>query len=108
MRMTIPKSQGKQDYYDARKSEWGDIFPHGSKNKMQERSIPNKKNKDIPLTSGGDIGKRGVDAKRDDRRTNYNKVAADLKLNKKRTAEDRARSTRKNRTKESHALEDVD
>ncbi|KAH9814408.1 mitochondrial small ribosomal subunit Rsm22-domain-containing protein [Melampsora americana] len=30
-RMTIPKSQGKSDYYDARKSHWGDSWPHGSK-----------------------------------------------------------------------------
>lgn len=30
-RMTIPRSQGKQDYYDARKSFWGDSWPHGSK-----------------------------------------------------------------------------
>jgi hypothetical protein len=31
MRLTFPKSQGKQVYYDARKSAWGDIFPHPSK-----------------------------------------------------------------------------
>ncbi|KAI0673595.1 mitochondrial small ribosomal subunit Rsm22-domain-containing protein [Trametes maxima] len=56
MRMTIPKSQGKQPFYDARKSEWGDIFPHEPKNKPQVRhqswragSIPQE---------GQDIGKR--------------------------------------------------
>ncbi|KAG9122277.1 37S ribosomal protein S22 [Ceratobasidium sp. 392] len=27
-RITIPKSQGKQAYYDARKANWGDAFPH--------------------------------------------------------------------------------
>ncbi|TCD70126.1 37S ribosomal protein S22 [Steccherinum ochraceum] len=37
MRMTIPKSQGKQPFYDARKSEWGDIFPHAPKNSPQMR-----------------------------------------------------------------------
>ena len=37
MRLTIPRSQGKQAYYDARKSSWGDIFPHPSKNRPQER-----------------------------------------------------------------------
>ncbi|KAI9511726.1 Rsm22-domain-containing protein [Russula earlei] len=37
LRMTIPKSQGKQPYYDARKSRWGDIFPHGPKNSPQVR-----------------------------------------------------------------------
>jgi ribosomal protein RSM22 (predicted rRNA methylase) len=38
--MTIPKSQGKQPYYDARKSQWGDLFPHGSKNKLVQRFPP--------------------------------------------------------------------
>ncbi|KAH7915708.1 mitochondrial small ribosomal subunit Rsm22-domain-containing protein [Hygrophoropsis aurantiaca] len=37
MRLTIPKSQGKQPFYDARKSSWGDIFPHAPKNNPQER-----------------------------------------------------------------------
>lgn len=37
LRMTIPKSQGKQPYYDARKSGWGDIFPHEPKNPPQVR-----------------------------------------------------------------------
>lgn len=32
-RLTIPRSQGKQPYYDARKSSWGDIFPHPPKNR---------------------------------------------------------------------------
>jgi ribosomal protein RSM22 (predicted rRNA methylase) len=31
-RIVIPKSQGKQEYYDARKSAWGDLFPHDPKN----------------------------------------------------------------------------
>jgi len=31
-RIVIPKSQGKQEYYDARKSGWGDLFPHDPKN----------------------------------------------------------------------------
>ncbi|KAF8308419.1 hypothetical protein DL93DRAFT_1883914 [Clavulina sp. PMI_390] len=31
-RHTIPKSQGKQHYYDARKAKWGDAFPWESKN----------------------------------------------------------------------------
>ncbi|KAI0308079.1 mitochondrial small ribosomal subunit Rsm22-domain-containing protein [Multifurca ochricompacta] len=37
LRMTVPKSQGKQPYYDARKSGWGDIFPHEPKNPPQVR-----------------------------------------------------------------------
>ncbi|KAL8291990.1 hypothetical protein RQP46_001456 [Phenoliferia psychrophenolica] len=31
-RHTIPKSQGKQAFYDARKASWGDSFPHAPKN----------------------------------------------------------------------------
>ncbi|KAH8099692.1 mitochondrial small ribosomal subunit Rsm22-domain-containing protein [Cristinia sonorae] len=37
MRMTVPKSQGKQPFYDARKSDWGDMFPHDPKNRPQVR-----------------------------------------------------------------------
>ncbi|KAH9081796.1 Rsm22-domain-containing protein [Lactarius deliciosus] len=37
LRMTVPKSQGKQPYYDARKSTWGDTFPHEPKNPPQVR-----------------------------------------------------------------------
>lgn len=36
-RMTIPKSQGKIPYRDARKAAWGDLFPHNSKNKVVTR-----------------------------------------------------------------------
>ncbi|KAK4055721.1 37S ribosomal protein S22 [Microbotryomycetes sp. JL201] len=34
-RHTIPKSQGRQPYYDARKVAWGDTFPHAPKNGPQ-------------------------------------------------------------------------
>lgn len=34
-RHTIPKSQGRQEYYDARKVAWGDSFPHPPKNGPQ-------------------------------------------------------------------------
>ncbi|KDQ63035.1 hypothetical protein JAAARDRAFT_146949 [Jaapia argillacea MUCL 33604] len=60
MRLTIPKSQGKQPYYDARKSTWGDLFPHAPKNAPQERYIPLKVTKAVPAT-GLDIGKRKGD-----------------------------------------------
>lgn len=54
--MTIPKSQGKQPYYDARKSDWGDIFPHPPKNKPQERQhVLKPGSHSVP---GSDIGKR--------------------------------------------------
>ncbi|KAI8353357.1 mitochondrial small ribosomal subunit Rsm22-domain-containing protein [Blakeslea trispora] len=36
-RMTIPRSQGKIPYRDARKAMWGDLFPHPSKNKVVTR-----------------------------------------------------------------------
>ncbi|KAF5352672.1 hypothetical protein D9756_005834 [Leucocoprinus leucothites] len=56
MRMTIPRSQGKQPFYDARKSNWGDIFPHPPKNKPQERQHVLKPGPhNVP---GSDIGKR--------------------------------------------------
>lgn len=58
MRRTIPKSQGKQAYYDARKSAWGDIFPHQSKNKEVERYRPPVEGGTIK--KGHDVGKRGA------------------------------------------------
>ncbi|KAI0375467.1 hypothetical protein BV20DRAFT_1073580 [Pilatotrama ljubarskyi] len=56
MRMTIPKSQGKQPFYDARKSEWGDLFPHEPKNKPQVR--PQSTRAGYIPSAGQDIGKR--------------------------------------------------
>ncbi|KAH9858264.1 mitochondrial small ribosomal subunit Rsm22-domain-containing protein [Lenzites betulinus] len=56
MRMTIPKSQGKQPFYDARKSEWGDLFPHEPKNKPQVRPQPQRSGR--TPSQGEDIGKR--------------------------------------------------
>lgn len=61
IRMTVPRSQGKQPYYDARKSQWGDIFPHPPKNAPQERGQYKKKSDDDdgPASlAGNDIGKR--------------------------------------------------
>ena len=58
MRLTIPKSQGKQPFYDARKSAWGDIFPHLPKNKPQERHQPKSRGNGEPAPCGDDIGKR--------------------------------------------------
>ena len=56
LRMTIPKSQGKQPYYDARKSEWGDMFPHPPKNRPQERfQAPKGKGEAEPEVQGADI-----------------------------------------------------
>src|ERR1051325_5197039 len=36
----IPKSQGRVPYRDARKSTWGDLFPHEPKNPATRRYIP--------------------------------------------------------------------
>jgi len=60
MRLTIPKSQGKQEFYDARKSSWGDIFPHEPKNPPQERHQPIRAKREggTTPTRGQDIGKR--------------------------------------------------
>lgn len=62
MRLTIPKSQGKQPFYDARKSSWGDIFPHPSKNKPIERFQPTEeitsKQRSVQGAKGSDVGKR--------------------------------------------------
>ena len=38
-RLTITKSQGKQIYYDARKSSWGDLWPFGSRKPGIKREV---------------------------------------------------------------------
>jgi len=63
MRLTIPKSQGRQAFYDARKSSWGDIFPHPSKNDPIERFQPTEegsasKQHSMQDAKGSDVGKR--------------------------------------------------
>ena len=87
MRMTIPRSQGKQPYYDARKSSWGDIFPHSSKNPPQERK--SKKDSES-VHSGDDIGKR-KDLHRRRERASYTNLAGNLKENKKLSKKEYAR-----------------
>ena len=83
MRLTIPRSQGKQPYYDARKSSWGDIFPHDPKNPPQVRFQTSVKDKnDGTELPGSDIGKRKNKAHRK-QVTSYDKIAADVKESKK-------------------------
>ncbi|PPQ72470.1 hypothetical protein CVT24_003094 [Panaeolus cyanescens] len=88
MRLTIPKSQGKQPFYDARKSSWGDLFPHAPKNKPLERYQPKDQGKSASGT-GGDIGKRR-DPYKNRERQDYATVAknmrAERKLSKKQYA----------------------
>lgn len=81
MRMTIPKSQGKQAFYDARKSNWGDIFPHPPKNKPQERQHilkPGSLN-----VTGSDIGKRGHNGRHE--RTTYESIAKSVREERKKS-----------------------
>ncbi|KAI0639869.1 mitochondrial small ribosomal subunit Rsm22-domain-containing protein [Trametes polyzona] len=93
MRMTIPKSQGKQPFYDARKSEWGDIFPHEPKNKPQVRQQTSRPGH--TPTEGQDIGKR---RRRGPKATNakYSEMSQDIKERRQnqrrahRLAEERA------------------
>jgi ribosomal protein RSM22 (predicted rRNA methylase) len=91
MRMTIPKSQGKQPYYDARKSAWGDIFPHPPKNAPQERHQPISQKNGESAPSGDDIGKRRELHRRRER-ASYPDLADSLKERKKLSKNDYARS----------------
>ncbi|TFK94959.1 Rsm22-domain-containing protein [Polyporus arcularius HHB13444] len=76
MRMTIPKSQGKQPFYDARKSNWGDLFPHEPKNPPQVRRQPSRPGH--TPSEGQDIGKR-KQPRTIGKKTSYGKLAADIK-----------------------------
>jgi ribosomal protein RSM22 (predicted rRNA methylase) len=85
--MTIPKSQGKQPFYDARKSGWGDIFPHPPKNKPQERQHilkPGSSN-----VAGSDIGKRGRG--RIPEGVSYERIAKELHEERRKLQRDKQR-----------------
>lgn len=92
MRMTIPRSQGKQPYYDARKSSWGDIFPHKPKNPPQIRLVPKDKADGASSLPGSDIGKRRRKEKTQDT-TSYGKIMADLKEKEKERRREWAKFT---------------
>jgi ribosomal protein RSM22 (predicted rRNA methylase) len=103
LRSTIPKSQGKQPYYDARKSDWGDLFPHAPKNKPVERHIPeDKKSKDKGKgggehqAKGTDIGKRGVRMGKEDtkERPGYGAMSEGRQKGKKETRKARGLKTK--------------
>lgn len=81
MRSTIPKSQGKQVYYDARKSTWGDMFPHPSKNKEVERYRPPVEGTSI--RKGNDIGKRETNRNNKKIKYSYEKLEDEIKNRKK-------------------------
>ncbi|KAG2756344.1 Rsm22-domain-containing protein [Suillus brevipes Sb2] len=86
MRLTIPKSQGKQPFYDARKSSWGDIFPHPPKNRPQERLQSTREGG----SKGDDIGKRAKGRDRRKGEKSYLKVEEALKERKRASRRDRA------------------
>jgi len=93
MRLTIPRSQGRQPYYDARKSSWGDIFPHEPKNPPQVRyETSSRRNREAAETS--DIGK-GSSKNRDSQAFSYDKLASDLKDAKRRSRMERERRSHK-------------
>ena len=81
MRLTITRSQGKQAFYDARKSRWGDIFPHLPKNRALVRFVPD--NSKTPIM-GGDIGKRG-DTHKERERLSYGAIADAIRENRKKS-----------------------
>ncbi|KAJ6520269.1 Rsm22-domain-containing protein [Mycena sanguinolenta] len=87
MRMTVPKSQGKQPFYDARKSSWGDIFPHAPKNEPQVRvQVERSKGRTITVR-GEDIGKRGRNE--NTKGANYESLADNLNARRKKSRRDR-------------------
>ena len=89
MRITIPKSQGKQAFYDARKASWGDMFPHAPKNAPQER-FQTSGGKEISVNAkGSHIGKRGD--KHKPLRNSYNALVDDLKEKKRKDWKQRVR-----------------
>jgi ribosomal protein RSM22 (predicted rRNA methylase) len=91
--MTIPKSQGKQPFYDARKSSWGDLFPHEPKNRPLERFRVDPLSPHPSGTKDDHIGKRGNKARRQQqssKRHSYEGIADELKLGRQQAR--RARS----------------
>ncbi|KLO20780.1 Rsm22-domain-containing protein [Schizopora paradoxa] len=93
MRLTIPRSQGKQPYYDARKSSWGDIFPHEPKNPPQVRYEETSRKKGAAHQSS-DIGKGNLKRK-DSKVFSYDKLSSDLKDSKRRSRQERERRSHK-------------
>ncbi|KAJ3797863.1 mitochondrial small ribosomal subunit Rsm22-domain-containing protein [Lentinula aff. detonsa] len=89
MRLTVPKSQGKQPYYDARKSSWGDIFPHEPKNPPQERYQPRRAKRDggSNPVRGADIGKRRTVKKQS--RISYEDLSKNIKETRAQSRRDR-------------------
>lgn len=109
MRLTIPKSQGKQAYYDARKSEWGDIFPHEPKNPPQIRYQPTRAKRagGTDATQGRDIGKRDGGKEMKDPKASYTRIAKNIRAEEKSMQKVQRRAARKAAAVEAAEREDV-
>lgn len=94
MRITIPKSQGKQPFYDARKSNWGDLFPHEPKNAPQVRYQPTraKRQGGTTATEGVNIGKRSISHSEESKQNSYATLSKEIKQQKAKQRQERIRS----------------
>ncbi|KAI0274926.1 mitochondrial small ribosomal subunit Rsm22-domain-containing protein [Gloeopeniophorella convolvens] len=94
LRMTVPKSQGKQPYYDARKSHWGDLFPHEPKNRPQVRFAEQQARKERKSpSSDASAAKSKKPASTGD--ASYPHIAAGVNQRKKELRRERWRSSQK-------------
>ncbi|KAF9021737.1 Rsm22-domain-containing protein [Hymenopellis radicata] len=86
IRLTVPRSQGKQPYYDARKSSWGDLFPHPPKNAPQDRYQAKRSKVDGPVLRGSDIGKGNAKGqkKHDPEKAAYEKIKKELNIKRRK------------------------
>lgn len=89
MRMIYPRSQGKQIYYDARKSTWGDVFPHDPKSSPQLRYRATSRK---PARHSGEThGSRKAKANGTEDRPSYTSIISDIEKSKKDKRKDRVR-----------------
>lgn len=113
MRLTVPKSQGKQEYYDARKSSWGDIFPHQPKNPGVIRRVPVSSLSGNDNASGQDIGKQLKPKEKfhkdAEKLQTYSGIADDIKDTWKKSRRDHMRDQKRREASEpSSAFDNVD
>ncbi|KAI6153974.1 mitochondrial small ribosomal subunit Rsm22-domain-containing protein [Pisolithus tinctorius] len=103
MRLTIPRSQGKQAFYDARKSSWGDLFPHPPKNKPVERFQSAQSGHGDGPMRGDDIGKRAKSRDKQRKAEGRSYEAIDAKIR-----EEKRKASRKELATEKRLAEDLD
>lgn len=76
-RLTITKSQGKQAYFDARKSSWGDLWPFGSRKPGVKREVVFKQD-----MGRGKVGlRRKGDVEEQVQREDYDMLTEDEETN---------------------------